>query len=186
MYIHLYSQLLVSSLLTGGVGPWLPGQMFVAGWIGLTAPAMRSLVQGLGGQPGSRREVIVLAIFGGLWGLAYGMIMNLWFWPFMSGPADLYWQAGVGLGEVFRRYMAFYVATSLLWDVLRLAGNTILILVFGAATLRALRRFQQRFGFDYTGTPAPTLERVPESEGFTGSVDVPASSLSLNRGGGAL
>ena len=29
--------LLVSALLTGGVGPWLPYQMFTAGWIGLTS-----------------------------------------------------------------------------------------------------------------------------------------------------
>ena len=29
--------LLVSRLITGGVGPWLPYQMFAAGWIGLTA-----------------------------------------------------------------------------------------------------------------------------------------------------
>ena len=29
--------LLVSGLITGGVGPWLPYQMFTAGWVGLTA-----------------------------------------------------------------------------------------------------------------------------------------------------
>ena len=29
--------LLVSGLITGGVGPWLPYQMFAAGWVGLTA-----------------------------------------------------------------------------------------------------------------------------------------------------
>ena len=29
--------LLVSALITGGVGPWLPYQMFAAGWMGLSA-----------------------------------------------------------------------------------------------------------------------------------------------------
>ena len=29
--------MLVSGLITGGVGPWLPYQMFAAGWVGLTA-----------------------------------------------------------------------------------------------------------------------------------------------------
>ena len=29
--------LLTSGLITGGVGPWLPYQMFTAGWVGLTA-----------------------------------------------------------------------------------------------------------------------------------------------------
>ncbi len=29
--------MLVSALITGGVGPWLPNQMFTAGWVGMSA-----------------------------------------------------------------------------------------------------------------------------------------------------
>ncbi|MCS7260136.1 MAG: ECF transporter S component, partial [Anaerolineae bacterium] len=41
--------LLVSALISGGVGPWLPYQMFTAGWMGLLAPACRPLVRLLRG-----------------------------------------------------------------------------------------------------------------------------------------
>ncbi|HEX9369662.1 MAG TPA: ECF transporter S component [Roseiflexaceae bacterium] len=138
--------LLVSAVITGGVGPWLPYQMFAAGWVGLTAPICRPIV-GLIGGAGRRREIAALAIFGALWGFLYGAIMNLWFWPFVSGPADQYWTPGAGLGETLRRYLAFYLLTSFVWDALGALGNAILIAAFGAPVLRALRRFRRRLSF---------------------------------------
>ena len=141
--------MLVSALITGGVGPWLPGQMFTAGWIGLSAPLLRPLVRTVGGAEGSRREIWVVALFGGLWGFFYGLVINLWFWPFMAGPAEQYTQAGLGLADVLSRYAAFYLATSLLWDTMAMLGNTLLLLAFGRPALRSLRRFQQRFDFEY-------------------------------------
>ncbi|HEU5098800.1 MAG TPA: ECF transporter S component [Roseiflexaceae bacterium] len=143
--------LLVSGIITGGVGPWLPYQMFAAGWVGLSAP----LIQRLGGAgrrlqaSGFRGELIALALFGGLWGFAYGAIMNLWFWPYAAGPAQQYWSPGIDLAETLRRYLAFYVLTSLAWDALGAAGNVLLILAFGAPIVRALRRFRDRLGFVY-------------------------------------
>ncbi|HNS01320.1 MAG TPA: ECF transporter S component [Anaerolineae bacterium] len=141
--------LLVSALITGGIGPWLPGQMFTAGWIGLLAPLAWPLVRLMGGTRGSRRELLVLAVWAGLCGLLFGVVINLWFWPYMTGPVDQYWQAGVDLAETVRRYTVYYLATSLLWDAFAVGGNVLLMLAFGAATLAALRRFQQRFDFDY-------------------------------------
>jgi energy-coupling factor transport system substrate-specific component len=141
--------MLVSALITGGVGPWLPGQMFTAGWVGLSAPLLRPLVRAVGGAEGSRREIWVVALFGGLWGFVYGLVINLWFWPFMAGPASQYTEAGLGLADVLRRYAAFYLATSLLWDAMAVLGNGLLLLAFGRPALRALRRFQQRFDFEY-------------------------------------
>lgn len=140
--------LLVSGVITGGVGPWLPYQMFAAGWVGLSTPLIRSLVSMIGGE-GRRGEVIALALFGALWGFAYGAIMNLWFWPFAAGPAAQYWTPGVGLIETLRRYLAFYVLTSLIWDAFGAAGNVLLILAFGAPVIRALRRFRDRLTFVY-------------------------------------
>ncbi len=150
--------LLVSSLITGLVGPWLPYQMFTAGWVGLSAPLCRPAVWLLKGE-GRLREVWVLALFGGFWGLAYGAIMNIWFWPFAIGPANQYWQPGISLIEILRRYAAFYLATSLLWDVARSVGNVALTLAVGLPALRALRRFQTRFTFEVQPGPvtAPTL-----------------------------
>lgn len=141
--------MLVSALITGGVGPWLPAQMFTAGWVGLSAPLARPLVRAVGGSEGSRREVVILAVFGGLWGVVYGLVINLWFWPFMAGPAGQYYQAGLGLAAVVQRYAAFYLATSLLWDSMAVLGNGLLLLAFGRPALRSLRRFRQRFDFDY-------------------------------------
>lgn len=140
--------MLVSAVMTGGVGPWLPYQMFTAGWVGLTAPLCRPVVRWLGG-PATRTEVAVLAVFGGWWGLLYGAIMNVWFWPFAVGSAQMYWQPGVGAVETLQRYLVFYAVTSLAWDLARLAGNALLIAVAGAPVLRVLRRFQQRFAFTY-------------------------------------
>jgi len=137
----------VSALVTGGVGPWLPSQMFAAGWAGMSASLCRPLVRGLRLE-NKRGEVVILAIFGALWGFLYGSIMNLWSWPFIAGPADQYWAPGTGFAETLNRYLAYYVVTSLGWDILRAAGNALLILGFGSPTLRALRRFQRRFDFE--------------------------------------
>jgi energy-coupling factor transport system substrate-specific component len=139
--------LLVSAVITGGVGPWLPYQMFAAGWVGLSASLLQSPICWLGGQ--RRGELIALALFGALWGFAYGAIMNLWFWPFATGPAQQYWAPGTGLAETLRRYLAFYMLTSFVWDALGAAGNVLLILAFGAPIVRALRRFRDRLGFVY-------------------------------------
>jgi energy-coupling factor transport system substrate-specific component len=141
--------LLVSGLITGTSGPWLPYQMFTAGWVGMSAPLCRPLVALLRGK-GKWTEVVVLALFAGLWGLVYGAIMNIWFWPFAMGSAEQHWQSGMGWVDTLKRYMVFYLATSLVWDVMRLAGNVALTLAFGLPTLRALRRFQSRFTFTYS------------------------------------
>lgn len=148
---------LVSAIITGGVGPWLPYQMFTAGWLGLSAPLCRPLIRLLSGH-NRRREIVVLMFFGGLWGLVYGAIMNIWFWPFASGPVEQYWQPGIGLAEALQRYLAFYVLTSLAWDVMGSVGTMALMAVFGSATLRALRRFQSRFSFDYRAVPGASRQ----------------------------
>ena len=151
----------VSALVTGGVGPWLPSQMFAAGWAGMSAPLCRPIVRRLGLE-NRRGEVVVLALFGILWGFLYGFIMNLWSWPFIAGPAEQYWSPGAGFADTLRRYLAYYVVTSLGWDILRAIGNMLMILGFGAPTLRALRRFQDRFEFNYQ--PDPSKQISPEIE----------------------
>jgi len=135
-----------SAIVTGGVGPWLPSQMFTAGWVGMSAPLARWIV-GLFHAEKTRFEIIVLALFGALWGLLYGAMMNLWSWPYIAGPSDQYWTAGTGMIETLNRYAAYYLVTSLTWDASRAFGNLFLIWLAGAPTLFALRRFQQRFSF---------------------------------------
>jgi energy-coupling factor transport system substrate-specific component len=85
-----------------------------------------------------------------VWGFLYGAIMNLWQWPFIVGAQGQSWAAGLGFMETLQRYLAYYLVTSLVWDTIAAFGNVLLILAFGIPTLKALRRFQQRFTFDYT------------------------------------
>jgi energy-coupling factor transport system substrate-specific component len=76
------------------------------------------------------------------------VIINVYFWPFAAGPVEQTWGPGIGLGETLARYAAFYVATSLGWDLVRAVGNVALILLLGAPTVRALTRFRRRFHFE--------------------------------------
>jgi len=135
--------LLASALIGGGIGPWLPYQMMALGWVGLTS----AWIPDLSRWP--RLEVVLLAIWALLWGFAFGAIMNIWFWPFVMAPTEstMYWSAGMGLLESLKRYAVFYGVTSLWWDLARAAGNFLLILLFGGAILKVLRRFQARFNF---------------------------------------
>lgn len=147
--------LLVSALLGGGVGPWLPYQMFATGWVGLLSAMLpERLLRRLG-----RAEVPVLALWGFGLGLLFGALMNLWFWPFVfvPGQSSLYWQPGLSLGQTLQRYALFYGATSFAWDMGRAGGNFLLILLFGAPILRLLRRFRQRFRFQVEIVIEPEL-----------------------------
>jgi energy-coupling factor transport system substrate-specific component len=137
--------LLVSALLTGGVGPWMPFQMFVTGWMGLGTAALRPVRGRL--RPGGRAELALLCVYGYIWGLLFGALMNLWSWPLL-GAGALYWEPGLGLAETMRRYWSFYLATSLAWDSLRALANVVLIAALGRPVLKELRRFQARFHFE--------------------------------------
>jgi energy-coupling factor transport system substrate-specific component len=130
-----------SALVTGGIGPWLPYQMFVTGWVGLTAGWLPKPA-----HPG--REMAMLAVFSFVWGLLFGLIVNLYFWPFFTGEPALAWQPGDGWKTTLAHYLAFYLTTSLLWDLLRSIGNISLVLLLGLPIIRALSRFRDRFQFE--------------------------------------
>ncbi len=132
--------LLTSSLVTGGIGPWLPFQMFTAGWAGLSAGWLPHLKE--------RWELLTLCTFGFIWGLLYGVIINLYFWPFAQGPVEQSWAQELGLRETFVRYVAFYAASSLLWDLVRAVGNVALLLLLTLPMLKVLGRFRKRFHFE--------------------------------------
>ncbi len=144
--------LLVSGIITSGVGPWLPFQMFATGWMGLIS----GWLPRLSGR--SRLEVVLLALWGAWCGFLFGMVMNLWFWPYLLAPAAgqassqasaAVWEPGIGWLPSLARYGLFYLTTSVWWDAGRAVGNLILVLVLGAPVLRLLRRFRQRFQFEW-------------------------------------
>jgi len=159
--------LLASGLVTGGVGPWLPYQMFTAGWAGLSAGWLGSITEWTDERLARSRfasrarhlNVPILCVFGFVWGLLYGAIMNVYFWPFAVGPAEQTWTPGIGLGKTLARYGAFYAVTSLAWDLARAGGNVALILALGRPMIKALERFQRRFHFQVKGQSQP-MEKV--------------------------
>ena len=157
--------LFASALLTGGVGPWLPFQMLGAAWIGFGAgclPAVRT----------PRREVVLLAGYAVVVGLAYGVLLNLWFWPFTVGAdSALGFVAGDPVAENLRRFWAFHLATSLGWDIPRAAVNCALMLVAGPGVLLALRRAGRRAAFGAAVGFAPVAATASGAPGDRGGAD---------------
>jgi len=136
---------LVGAFLTGGVGPWAPFQMIAAGWVGFGAGSLPRA----GGRPGR----LMLAGYGLVAGVLYGLVMNLWFWPFLTAgaPAGTAFVAGDPVSANLARYATFYLATSLGWDLPRGVLTAVLVMVAGRPVLASLRRGTRRAAFGTTG-----------------------------------
>ena len=142
--------LLISAIITGGIGPWLPGQMITAGWVGQSAVLITFLVNKFAWR-GKPIEIILLSAFGAFWGMLFGVIMNLWFWPFLGAGMGQTFTHAVGALENFQRYIAYYLATSLFWDISRSVGNILIISLMTKPVLKIFQRFKQRFSFQIQG-----------------------------------
>ncbi|MFE5621454.1 ECF transporter S component [Streptomyces virginiae] len=133
-----------SALLMGGVGPWMPFQMLAMGWFSL----------GAGLLPGPERirgraELLMLAAYGFAAAFAYGAVMNLQGWVIIQGMAQgISFHPGEPLAANLVRFVAYYLATSLGWDLGRASLTVVLTLVLGGTLLRALRRATRRAAFD--------------------------------------
>jgi energy-coupling factor transport system substrate-specific component len=134
---------LLSAVLTAGLGPWLPYQMLAAGWVGMGAGYLGRI----SGRPPSRKTIVALSLYGCAAGFAYGILLDLWEWPLLvaAGSSPLSWAPGIGFVALVRRFGAFYLATSLVYDTFRAVGNLLLIAVLGSAVIPALERFRRRF-----------------------------------------
>jgi len=136
--------LFASALLTAGVGPWLPFQMIGAGWVGFLAGCLPRAT--------GRREIWLLAGYGVVAGLGYGLLLNMWFWPFsVSGTGaspGLAYVPGDSLLANLHRFFAFDAATSLGFDIPRAVTNAVLVLIAGRPVLLALRRAARRAAFE--------------------------------------
>lgn len=134
--------LLASAFLTAGVGPWTPFQMIAAGWVCMGA--------GLLPRASGSAERWLLTAYGLVCGLAYGVVMNLWFWPFLgdSAPAGAGYLPGATPATNLGHYAVFYVTTSLAWDLPRGLLTAALTLLASGTLLRALRRSLRRARFD--------------------------------------
>jgi len=131
--------LLGGALITGGVGPWMPFQMFACAWVGCLA--------GLLPRFGGRLELLILAAYSLVSGILYGVIMNLWFWPYATFGSDFSFVPGDALAPNLHRYFLFVVATSLGWDIPRGILCAALVLVLGRPVLTAFRRTSRKAAF---------------------------------------
>jgi energy-coupling factor transport system substrate-specific component len=142
------TSLFSSALLTAGVGPWLPFQMLCSAWIGLGAGLLPRRVRG-------RWEIAMLVGYGIVVAYLFGALMNLWFWPFITGAEVPYYSGhisyvpGAPVLENLHRFSIFTLLTSTGgWDTGRAITNTVAIIALGPAVLAVLRRAARRASYD--------------------------------------
>ncbi|MFJ4183786.1 ECF transporter S component [Kitasatospora sp. NPDC089509] len=135
------TSLFASALLTGGVGPWMPYQMFGCAFVGMLA--------GLLPRARGKWEIALLAGYGSVSGYLFGFLLNLSFWPFSLDPkSSIAYLPGLPFTEQWHRYLLFDLATSLGWDTGRAVTTFVAILVVGPAVLTVFRRAARRANFE--------------------------------------
>jgi energy-coupling factor transport system substrate-specific component len=137
-----------SAIITGGIGPWLPFQMFGAAWMGFGAGCLPPAK--------GKAELALLAGYAAVSAIIYGTLLNLWFWPFGAGTSTSFsYVPGAGTLHNLHSFILFDLTTSLGFDISRAATNAALVLLLGRPVLAALRRAARRASFD---APVRTAE----------------------------
>lgn len=134
------TSLFASALLTGGVGPWMPYQMFGCAWVGMGAGLLPPLR--------GKAEIAMLAAYGAIAGYFFGFMLNLSFWPFSLDPtSSIAYRPGLSFAAQWHRYLLFDATTSLGWDTGRAVTDVVLITLTGPAVLAVLRRAARKTNF---------------------------------------
>lgn len=130
--------ILVSSLITGGIGPWLPFQALAAGWI---AAGVSVIPKKLSFQ----LERVLLMAYGVFAALLFGVLMDLQLWPWLLGSdTQLSYLPGASVIENLSRFLTFHFATALSWDLPRAIVTASLIFISAKSVLAALKRAKSR------------------------------------------
>lgn len=125
----------VSSVLWSGIGPWSPFQIFACAWVGAGAGLLPRRVRG-------RAELWMLCGYGVVASYIFGLLTNLWFWPFAVGAGTgISYAPGAPLGTNLSSFLLYSLVTSTAgWDTLRGITTIIGIAAVGRAILAAFRR----------------------------------------------
>ncbi|HWT32436.1 MAG TPA: ATP-binding cassette domain-containing protein, partial [Microbacterium sp.] len=125
----------LSSTVFGGIGPWTPFQMFACGWVGAAAGLLPR-------RPRGWAEIGMLCVYGAAASYVFGLLLNLWFWPFAVGSgAAISYVPGAPLGRNAVSFLLYSLVTSTAgWDTLRAATTVVGIVLVGRPVLAALRR----------------------------------------------
>lgn len=133
--------MLLSALLTGGIGPWLSYQVFAAALIGCGVGMIPNRIRG-------KMEVALLAIYGAIAAEFFGIAMDLQFWPWaLGGTTELSYQPGASFSVNFSHFITYHYISALAWDIPRATITVILIVIAGKPTLNALRRARHKAAF---------------------------------------
>lgn len=137
----------LSAIVWGGVGPWLPFQMFACGWVGAGAGLLPRGIRGRG-------EIALLCGYGVAASYVFGLLMNLWFWPFAVGSGTgISYVPGGSLTENLGSFLVYSLLTSTAgWDTLRAVTTVLGLLLVGRPILAALRRAKP-----ITAPPTPVV-----------------------------
>lgn len=138
--------MLASDLAIGAIGPYVPYQLLAAGWAGALAGVAGLVVAG---RRDGRLGLAALALVGVVTGFLFGAVTDLQDWTtFYRGAAGFGWNPGLASAAALRRFGEFYLATSLIYDSLRSAGNAVLVLLLAPPVVAALARFGARLRFE--------------------------------------
>lgn len=125
----------VSSALWSGIGPWTPFQIFACAWVGAGAGLLPRRVRG-------KAELWMLCAYGAVASYLFGLLTNLWFWPFAVGAGTgISYVPGAPLETNLSSFLLYSLVTSTAgWDTLRAVTTIIGITLVGRAVLAAFRR----------------------------------------------
>ncbi|BCW86185.1 hypothetical protein NicSoilE8_38580 [Arthrobacter sp. NicSoilE8] len=125
----------VSSALWSGIGPWSPFQIFACAWVGAGAGLLPRNVRG-------KAELWMLCAYGVVASYVFGLLTNLWFWPFAVGAGTgISYVPGAPLSANLSSFLLYSFITSTAgWDTLRAVTTIVGIALVGRAVLAALRR----------------------------------------------
>ncbi|XAZ31352.1 ATP-binding cassette domain-containing protein [Paenarthrobacter ureafaciens] len=137
----------VSSALWSGIGPWSPFQIFACAWVGAGAGLLPRNVRG-------KAELWMLCAYGVVASYVFGLLTNLWFWPFAVGAGTgISYVPGAPLSDNLSSFLLYSFITSTAgWDTLRAVTTTVGVALVGRAVLAALRRAKPLSG--QSGTAA--------------------------------
>jgi len=171
--------LLTSALATGGLGPWVPYQLFALGWVGLVAGwAGRMRV----GRRPTRADVLSLTAVGVVTGFGFGAVMDVWNWTFFAGSPGLGWTPGLAPLTAVARFARYYLVTSLGYDAFRAVGNALMVLLLGLPILAGLHRIGRRFQLQWPGPGPMPRSAQPPDHVAAGDLVVPALAMGVQRG----
>jgi energy-coupling factor transport system substrate-specific component len=137
--------ILVSALVSGGIGPWVPYQVFGLGWVGVAA----GLVGRRRGPTPGLRDLLALAAAGAAMGWVFGALLDVTDWvPIYRGNPTLGWSPGMSPAVALLHFGRYYLLTSFAYDTFRAVGNAVMVLALGAPVLAALTRWRGRLSFE--------------------------------------